>query len=633
MPEIQYITSATAKSVGGTDSPCYVFDSSDDAAKYVARQVANIIRERNALGHTAVLGLVAGSTPTGVYRELIRLHKEEHLDFSRVMTFNITEYYGLEKGQQQSHAHWMEEVFFKHVNVPAKNIHVFDTTIPAADVKEHCRWYEDKINQTGSFDLLILGIGANGSIGFNEPYTSANSKTRLATLDPITRIAAASDFFSESNVPLQGFTVGMKTILGSKKIFVLAFGDHKAKMVKAAVESPQSDEVPASRLREHSDISFLLDKSASERLTAMETPWTVESVPWTDEMTKRAVLWLGQRTQKALLKLDDADFRAYGLHQLLRLYGPAQVLCNKVFMWLSDTLEYHPAGKTPKKRILCFSPHPDDDVISMGGTMIRLVEDGHEVHVAYMTSGNIAVHDHDVIRVSHLFTELCRHFDISGDKADGLGKQVLTSLDSKKPGLSDSEAVLNIKRLIRWSEAQAAAKACGCKEEYLHFLDLPFYRTGTISKKPAAEEDHQMVRQCIESVNPQQIYVPGDMTDPHGTHRVCSMIILHILQQMQEEGTVLPEVLIYRGAWQEWPVDQIELAVPLSPGDLEKKKSAIFRHESQKDRALFPGSDVREFWQRAEERNRSTANTYNQIGLPEFYALEAFVRWNGTFDF
>jgi len=621
-----------AQSIGGTQVPCYVFDSSDDASKYVARQIANTIRERNALGHIAVLGLVAGSTPIGVYRELVRLHREEDLDFSRVMTFCITEYYGLEKGQQQSHARWMHEMFFKHVNIPENNIHLFDTTIPALDVEEHCRRYEDAIKKAGSFDLLILGIGANGSIGFNEPYTSITSKTRLATLDPVTRIVTASEFFSESNVPQQGFTVGMRAILESKEILVLAFGDHKAKIIKEAVELPTSDEVPASRLREHSDIAFLLDKASADRLTVMETPWVVESVQWTDEMTKRAVLWLCGQAKKALLKLDDADFRSHGLHQLLRLYGPAQKICDKVFLWLTKTIEYHPGG-LEQRRILCFSPHPDDDVISMGGTMIRLVEDGHELHVAYMTSGNIAVHDHDALRVSNLMAEICRHFEISSEKADELEQRVLHSLESKKPGMPDSEEVLAIKRMIRWSEAKAAARACGCRQQNLHFLNLPFYQTGTIDKKPANQEDYGIVRNCIETVRPQQIYVAGDMTDPHGTHRVCAMIILYVLHRMQEEGIVLPEVLLYRGAWQEWPIDQIEIAVPLSPGDLERKKTAIFRHESQKDRALFPGSDVREFWQRAEDRNRSTANIYNQIGLPEFYALEAFVRWNGAFDF
>jgi len=637
------INEKSGRSVPGTQAACYMFETSDAASQHVAQLIASTIRERNALGHAAVLGLVAGSTPIGVYRELVRLHQNEGLDMSRVVTFSINEYYGLDKEQAQSQTRVMQDTLFRHVNIPENNIHVFDPTLPQSEVDAFCRRYDDAIRTAGSFDLVILGIGPNGSIGFNEPYTSMTSKTRLTTLDPITRQAAASDFFSEANVPTQGLTVGMSTILEAKKILVLAFGDHKAKIVKRAVEENISDAVPAGRLRDHSGVSYLIDKPAAGALTSVVTPWAVSSVQWDNTMIKRAVLWLCEQSQKALLKLTDDDFREHGLHQLLRLYGPAPVLCHRVFLWLSNTINYHPGNNAKEentahrqqesRRILCFSPHPDDDVISMGGTMIRLVEDGHRLHVAYMTSGNIAVHDHDALRVANLMTQVNKHFGIDVEKTLELKNLVKQSLDAKKPGMGDSVEVLNLKRLIRQSEAEAAGGVCGCFQEDLHFLDLPFYRTGTIDKKPPTEEDHAIVRRCIEEVSPHQIYVAGDMTDPHGTHRVCAIIILHVLQQMRQEGLELPEVLLYRGAWQEWPLDQIEIAVPLSPGDLEKKRSAIFRHETQKDRALFPGSDSREFWQRAEDRNKNTAALYNQIGLPEYFALEAFVRWNGTFDF
>ncbi|MCL2119846.1 MAG: 6-phosphogluconolactonase [Planctomycetaceae bacterium] len=636
----------SAQAVLGTQTPCYMFETSDAASKHVAQLIANTIRERNSLGHVAVLGLVAGSTPIGVYRELVRMHREESLDMSRVMTFSINEYYGLEREQAQSQTRIMQDVLFKHVNIPTNNIHVFDTSVPQVEADDYCRRYDDAIRAAGSFDLIILGIGPNGSVGFNEPYTSIKSRTRLTTLDPITRQAAASDFFSENNVPMQGLTVGMATLLNAKKILVMAFGDHKAKIIKRVVEDNPSEAVPASRLCDHADINYLIDKPAAAALTSIITPWVIMSVTWNDEMIKRAVLWLCERSQKALLKLTDEDFREHGLHQLLRLHGPAPKLCHRVFLWLSETVNYHPGDNHDQRDkndlynhinqqtdILCFSPHPDDDVISMGGTMIRLVEDGHRLHVAYMTSGNIAVHDHDALRISNLMTQVNKQYEIDVEKSDGLKNHIQQALESKKPGLGDVSEVLELKRMIRQSEAEAAARVCGCLQENLHFLNLPFYQTGTIDKKPPSQNDYDIVRRCIEEVRPRQIYVAGDMTDPHGTHRVCAVIILRVLQQMRQEGLELPEVLLYRGAWQEWPLDQIEIAVPLSPGDLERKKSAIFRHETQKDRALFPGSDSREFWQRAEDRNRHTAAAYNQIGLPEYYALEAFVRWNGTFDF
>ena len=644
MPLSNHITSA--QEVQGTQTPCYIFDTSDTASKYVAQLIANTIRERNSLSHVAVLGLVAGSTPIGVYRELVRMHREENLDMSRVMTFSVNEYYGLEKEQAQSQTRIMQDSLFKHVNIPANNIHVFDTSVLQAEAENYCRRYDEAIRAAGSFDLLILGVGSNGSIGFNEPYTSIKSRTRLTTLDPITRQAAASDFFSETNVPMHGLTIGMDTLLSAKKILAMAFGDHKAKIMKSVVEDAPSEAVPASCLHNHADTSFLIDKPAAATLTSVITPWVVKSVAWDDQMIKRAVLWLCERSQKALLKLTDEDFREHGLHQLLRLHGPAPKLCHRVFLWLSETVTYHPGDNNhycdknsidcridQQTNILCFSPHPDDDVISMGGTMIRLIEDGHPLHIAYMTSGNIAVHDHDTLRIANLMTQVNKQYVIDAEKSDGLKKHIQQALESKKPGMGDVDEVLELKRMIRQSEAEAAARVCGCVQENLHFLNLPFYQTGTIDKKPPSQEDYDIVRRCIEEVKPRQIFVAGDMTDPHGTHRVCAVIILHVLQQMRQEGLELPEVLLYRGAWQEWPLDQIEIAVPLSPGDLERKKSAIFRHETQKDRALFPGSDSREFWQRAEDRNRNTAALYNQIGLPEYYALEAFVRWNGTFDF
>ena len=619
----------SARRVNGTHIPCYVFESNQEIARHVAQKIAALIRERNSFAQHAVIGLPTGSTPVGIYRELIRMHREEGLDFSGVVTFNLDEYYGLSADRLQSYRRWMHEHFFQHVNIHPDNIHIPDGTVAPEDVDEHCRRYEADIQRAGGIDIQLLGIGRNGHIGFNEPFSVRNSRTRLATLDPMTRRDAASDFFSEENVPMQALTMGIATIFDARKIVLIALGEHKARIVKEAAEGPATDRVPASFLRDHPDASFLLDAAAAGALTGEVTPWALGNIEWNDVLTKRAVLWLVEKTGKALLKLDDHDFREHNLHQLLRHHGPAQGIAHRVFQWMQNTIDYHPAGKE-SRRVICFSPHPDDDVISMGGTLIRLVEDRHDVHVAYMTSGNIAVFDHDARRVADLVAEFNRLFDIDREKSLKVESHVCQTLAGKAPGEPDCDTVLKIKALIRWSEAKAGAIVCGCREENLHFLDLPFYQTGTIAKKPIGDDDVRLIRQLIEQVQPAQIYVAGDLSDPHGTHRMCAEAIFRALIEIEEHTGSRPDVLLYRGAWQEWAPHEIEIAVPLSPRDLELKKAAIFRHESQKDKALFPGSDPREFWQRAEERNRHTADTYNKLGLPEYFAMEGFVRWNGV---
>ena len=621
-------TSSPARSVAGSRLPAYVFESATDLARRVAEMIAGVIRERNALGQNAVLGLPTGSSPVGVYRELIRLHEEEGLDFSQVVTFNLDEYFGIDPQRSQSYRHWMNEQLFKHINIPPQNIHVPDGTLPLERVDEYCREYEAAIQAAGGIDIMLLGIGRNGHIGFNEPFSERSSRTRLCTLDPVTRIDAASDFFGEENVPTQAITMGLGTILDARKILLLALGETKAPIVRETLEGEVTPRIPASFLQNHEDATVLVDVAAATELTGVATPWLTGRIDWDDTLIKRAVLWLSQQSGKALLKLDDDDFRRHNLHYLLRHHGPAPQLAHRVFRWMMDTINYHPAGKQPQ-RVICFSPHPDDDVISMGGTLIRLVEDQHEVHIAYMTSGNIAVFDHDARRVADMVTEYNRLFDIDQRKSSEVESQVIDSLAGKQPGEFDVDAVLKIKALIRWSEAKAGALVVGCDERNLHFLDLPFYRTGTVDKKPISQADVTIIRELIERVQPQQIYVAGDLTDPHGTHRMCAEAIFLALQEIESDTQSRPDVLLYRGAWQEYALDEIEVAVPLSPGDLEIKRKAIFMHESQKDEALFPGADPREFWERAEDRNKGTAESYNQIGLPEFFALEAFVRWNG----
>ena len=617
-----------ARPVTGTHMPAFVFQTGKDLARHAAQILARLIRERSDLGQTTVLGLPTGSTPVRTYRELIRLHEEEGLDFSQVVAFCLDEFYGISSDNPQSHQRWLWDHFFQHVNIAKENVHCLDSQIPASDVDLHCRRYDEAIHSAGGFDLVLLGIGRNGHIGFNEPFSMRKSRTRQCTLDPITRQSCANDFFGESNVPMQALTVGLSAMLTARHVLLLALGEHKASIVAETLEGSITDRVPASYLQEHVDARALLDLPAAGSLTGVSMPWLLDKVSWNESLIKRAVLWLCEQTGKALLKLDDEDFRQHDLHQLLRHHGPAQNIAHRVFRWMQDTIDYHPAGRE-RKRVLCFSPHPDDDVISMGGTLIRLVEDGHEAHIAYMTSGNIAVFDHDAHRIADLVTEYNRLFSIDQQKSLEVQTQVHEGLENKHPGQPDHDTILKIKALIRWSEARAGAIHVGCHPDNLHFLDLPFYRTGTIAKRPMGDEDKSIIRELLDRVQPDQIYVAGDLADPHGTHRVCAEAILGVLNAMTREGKPIPEVLLYRGAWQEYALHEIEIAVPLSPSDIELKRQAIFMHESQKDEALFPGSDPREFWQRAEDRNKGTAEKYNQIGLPEFFALEAFTRWKG----
>ena len=620
----------TPQPIGGTILPCYVFDAHLDLARHVAQLIAAVIRERQSQGQRAVLGLPTGSTPVDVYRELIRMHRDEGLDLSNVVTFNLDEFFGLASDRLQSYHRWMNEHFFDHVNIPREQIHIPDGTISPEQVDDHCRQYEEQIRQAGGIDIQLLGIGRNGHIGFNEPFSVRNSRTRLAMLDSLTRRDAGSDFFSEENVPTYALTMGLGTILEARKIVLIALGEHKGTVIRETAEGPVTPRVPASYLQEHAGAALYVDTAAGEKLTAVATPWVLGNIEWTDALIKRAVIWLCEQTNLALLKLEDDDFRRHNLHQLLRHHGPAQRVAHRVFRWMMETIEYHPAGREPQ-RVICFSPHPDDDVISMGGTLIRLVEDKHEVHVAYMTSGNIAVFDHDAKSLADLVAEYNRRFGIDEARSRALEDRVASSLTSKQPGAPDIDEVLAIKSLIRWSEAKAGAIVAGCREEHLHFLDLPFYRTGTIAKNPITAEDVRIIRELIERVQPSQIYVAGDLSDPHGTHRVCAEAIFRALGQIEQAQGSRPDVLLYRGAWQEWPAYEIEIAVPLSARDLLQKRQAIFRHESQKDSALFPGpDDPREFWQRAEDRNKHTAHVYNQYGLPEYQALEGFVRWKGV---
>lgn len=634
--------------------PTTVYSSNTQAARAVAYEFADLIRGKQERGETCVLGLATGSTPVGVYRELIRIHKDEGLSFRNVVTFNLDEYYPMPPTELQSYRRFMNEQLFDHVDIDKARTHVPDGTLTVEQVIQHCQDYERKIRDAGGIDLQILGIGRTGHIGFNEPGSTRESKTRLIMLDQITRNDAASDFYGIMNVPRRAITMGVDTILSARRIVLLAFGEHKAAIIKRAVEGDVSSAASASFLQLHPNARVILDASAAGQLTRFKTPWLIGpmaefGLKWDRQQTRRAVVWLAQTVDKPLLKLTDEDYNNHGLGELIASRGGAYDINIEVFKAMQGTITGWPGGKPPQqkgepqpvkhasdafpKRVIVFSPHPDDDVISMGGTFIRLCEQGHEVHVAYQTSGNIAVFDDAAMRHADFVAEFCREFHLLGEgQANKIEDHIERFVGSKKRDDVDLPEMLKIKALIRRSEARAAARHAGVEEERIHFLDMPFYETGRVRKKPLSEQDIQIVTDLINEIKPHQIYAAGDLADPHGTHRVCLEAIFQALSRLKEEPWVAEcDLWLYRGAWHEWGVDEIEMAVPISPDELTKKRMAILKHESQRV-AMFSGSDNREFWQRAEDRNRGTAKKYDDLGLPQYEAIEGFVKWKPTWE-
>ncbi len=621
-----------------------ILPDSLQATKAVAKEIASLIKVKELQGKRCVLGLATGSTPTPLYDELVRMHREEDLSFANVVTFNLDEYYPMEPQALQSYVRFMYEYLFNYIDIKPENIHIPDGTLPPEKVTEYCQAYERKIDDLGGLDLQILGIGRTGHIGFNEPGSHLNSKTRMITLDSITRIDAASDFFGEEHVPRKAITMGVGTIMKAQRIILMAWGEGKASIVRKTVENTISDAVPATYLQKHPNTTFVLDDAASAELTRIKTPWLVGDCQWDEHLIRKAVTWLCQKLQKPILKLTDRDYNDNGMSDLVTEYGPAYNINLKVFNQLQHTITGWPGGKpnaddthrperaTPvQKRVLIFSPHPDDDVISMGGTFIRLVDQGHDVHVAYQTSGNIAVFDDDVIRFADFITDFRQSFEgeSSEKTAEDFFQRIVAHLQTKKPGDIDAPEVQKIKGLIRRGEAKAACRYVGIPDSNFHFLDMPFYETGLVKKKPLGEADIQIIVDLLQTVKPHQVYAAGDLSDPHGTHRVCLNAIFQAIERLKEEPWIRDcWVWLYRGAWQEWDIDEIEMAVPISPEELMRKRRAIFKHQSQKDRPLFPGSDSREFWQRAEQRNRATAQQYDQLGFAEYEAIEAFKRYH-----
>jgi glucosamine-6-phosphate deaminase len=621
--------------------PTRVWDNAKDASIHVARSIGLAIRQKQQDGEQIVLGLATGSTPIRIYEELVRLHRDEGLSFKNVVTFNLDEYYPMRPDAMQSYVRFMKEYLFDHIDIPAGNINIPDGTIAFEDVERFCTAYEKKIDAAGGIDIQILGIGRTGHIGFNEPGSWENSLTRLVKLDSLTRRDAIKDFILEDSVPYRAITMGIGSIFKARQIYLLAWGEHKADVVRQAIEGEISSSVPASYLQLHKNIKVVLDEGAAEDLTRFNTPWLAGMCNWTDDLICKAVIWLALKTGKPILKLTDEDYNEHGLSELTVEHASSHSLNIKIFNRLQHTITGWPGGKPNaddthrperakpvKKRIILFSPHPDDDVISMGGTFLRLVEQGHEVHVAYQTSGNIAVHDHDALRYIEFVREFEAKSGIPNAEIEKKYNKVTKFLKNKQPSQEDIDEVRLVKGLIRRGEARAGARFCGLPDANIHFLDMPFYETGRTRKKPLGEGDYQTIIKLMEKVQPHQVFAAGDLADPHGTHRICLDAIFESFKRLSDQKWMKDCWLwLYRGAWHEWAVHEIEMAVPISPQELMKKRRAIFLHQSQKDGAPFPGDDAREFWERAEDRNHETARLYNALGLAEYEAMEAFVRW------
>lgn len=622
--------------------PVEIFANSKQGSKHVAEEIAKLIKSKQKNNQNCVLGLATGSTPISLYAELVRMHKEEGLSFENVITFNLDEYYPIEKDAVQSYYSFMHHHLFDHININPQNINIPNGSWPKDDVKEHCAQYELMIEEAGGIDLQILGIGGNGHIGFNEPGSSRYSKTRLTNLDNNTRNANAKEFPNIAKVPRLAITMGISTIMKSKCILLMAWGQ-KANIVAKAVEGDVTEQVPASILQQHGNCTFVLDKNAATELTRFKTPWLAGEVEWTPKMVKRAVINMALKLNKPVLSLTNDDYRENGLSELLAEKGEAYEMNLQVYYLLRDSITGWPGGKPEAflpahpersepypKRCLIFSPHPDDDIISMGGTFMRLHDQGHDVHVAYQTSGNIAVTDEFVTRFLDFAVGFEEMFQMDNKKSNEILDEARSYLSSKQSNQTDTNEIRQIKGLIRRCEAKATCRYVGLKDNQIHFQNLPFYETGTIEKKPMSQADVDITVALLRKLQPHQIFCAGDFADPHGTHLVCFNVVIAALKFCKEAGDAWINdcwLWLYKGAWQEWNIEDIEMAIPMSPEQVVKKRFGIFIHQSQKDSVPFQGSDNREFWQRAEERNANTANLYATLGLTRYAAMEAFVRW------
>ncbi|MDP2957423.1 MAG: glucosamine-6-phosphate deaminase [Longimicrobiales bacterium] len=606
--------------------PVRILEDHEAIARELAARIAALIRRRAHEGKSAVLGLATGSTPVGIYRELIRMHREEGLDFANVVTFNLDEYLPMEPGSLHSYHRFMWENLFGYVNIPADQIHIPRGDLPRDQVVGHCAAYEAAIRDAGGIDFQILGVGRSGHVGFNEPGSGRDSRTRVIYLDTVTRADAASDFFGEDNVPPEALTMGVATILEAREIALVATGEHKAAVIRRAVEGEVHADVAATYLQEHDAATVYLDPAAAAELTRMRTPWLLAEVAWDEDKEAEAVIWLSQQAAKPILHLSSKDYRDHHLSSLVARYGSAGPLNGEVFNRLISKIRGK--SKLPSgTRIVVFSPHPDDDVISMGGILRKLGENGNEITVAYQTSGNIAVFDFEVRRFLD-FAERARPILALADDRELAERvaEVEAHLASKSVGDVDAATVLDLKRIIRETEAVSALRSVGLSRRNARFLDLPFYQTGTVKKDPIGERDVDLTRAVLDEVRPEIVFAAGDLSDPHGTHRMCLEAVTRALGGYTGPA---PQLWLYRGAWQEWSLTEADVLVPISAEELRRKVLAIFKHQSQKDVAPFPGPDPREFWQRVEDRNRGTAELLRVLGLPAYYAMEAYVVLEG----
>jgi glucosamine-6-phosphate deaminase len=622
--------------------PVTVYADEHIASKTVALRIADLILSKQQKGENAVLGLATGATPVEVYAELVRMHKEEGLSFKNVVTFNLDEYYPMKPTSPQSYVTFMKENLFNHIDIDMNNVHIPDGTLPLEKIADFCLEYEQKISSFGGLDLQILGIGRTGHIGFNEPGSAPNSGTRLVTLDDLTRRDASRDFGGKQNVPTKAITMGIGTIFKAREIILMAWNQKKATIIKKAVEGEISSEVPATYLQLSDKVEFILDQDAASELTRFDTPWLVKDCVWDEKLIKKAVIWLAKTLNKPILKLTEEDYNTHGMAELATEKGPVYNINIHIFNKLQHTITGWPGGKPnaddkqrperavpEKKRSIVFSPHPDDDVISMGGTFIRLVDQGHDVHVAYQTSGNTAVWDDDALRFVEFAVDFGKAQGMDTGCLDTLYENMRKFLEGKQPNQTDTREILTVKGLIRKGEAIAGARFAGLPDDHIHFMALPFYERAKTQKRQIYEDDIQQTIELLQKVKPQQIFAAGDFADPHGTHKVCFDILIEAMNRLRktEEWTKDCWLWMYRGAWHEFETYEIEMAVPLSPQEVERKRNAIFKHQSQKDRPVFPGDDAREFWVRAEDRTRETARSYDQLGMAEYEAMEAFVRW------
>ena len=610
-----------------------IFKDSKEASKIVAKEISDLIIRKQKQNKNCVLGLATGSSPISVYQELVRLHREEGLSFKNVITFNLDEYYPMDKNDVNSYHHFMGIHLFNHIDIDMKNIHIPDGIIKKDKINEYCVNYEKQIVDFGGIDFQLLGIGRTGHIGFNEPGSNYSSLTRLVHLDYMTRNDARKSFYGIENVPTTAITMGIRTIRKSKRIVLMAWGNNKSAVVQKAIEGEIDSNIPSSFLQKHNNVTFVLDESASEHLTRLKSPWLTGSTDWSEELKAKAVAWLCEKTGKSILNLTESDYNENNLSELLLTKSYYDInldfykrLHRSITGWPggkpdSDDKVRPERSKPAKKRVLIFSPHPDDDVISMGGTFDRLVSQGHEVHIAYQTSGNIAVNNSDVLK----FLEVT---SAAFPNSNCENKNLIEILKDNNEILNHPE-IRKIAGIIREKESLAATRFFGIPDSQVHFLKLPFYETGTVKKNIPSKKDFDITRNIIDQLKPHQIYAAGDLADPHGTHKVCLDIFLNVLDDIKNKSFMKDcWVWLYRGAWHEWPIHEIDMAVPMSPNQVLRKRKAIFYHQTQKDNVMFQGDDNREFWVRTEDRNREIAKKFREIGMSDYTAIETFKRYH-----